>query len=166
MTVGPRTQCQNTRHAEKVTRVESALRCCLPLDLARYVIEIAASTRIQASARASFVRIRRLPMWRHGFEKTRFGKGTYQYTGSSFESDLEQWTASFRPGVYTVWIRTAHVDGTATNVGPEKMYVTPGGVCWSLFKTWEMYSLAFMPCHGRLSEYHIHVTHAVGDEND
>ena len=165
MTVGPRTQCQNTKHDETLTRMESALRCCLPPDLARHVIEIAAATRIQASARASFVRIRRLPICRHGFEKTRFGKGTYQYSGDTFESDLESWTASFRPGVYRVWMRTTHADGTATSVGPEKMYVTPRSACWSLFKTWEMYSLAFVPCHGRLSEYHIHVT-VVGDDHD
>ena len=112
------------------------------------------------------MRNRRLPACRHGFEKTRFGEGAYQYTGDTFESDFEQWTAAFRPGLYILWIRTTHIDGTAANVGPEKMYVTPGGVDWSLCKPWEMYS-SFMPCHGRLSEYHIHVTHAVfGDDHD
>ena len=53
--------------------MESALGHHLPPDLARYMVEIAAATRIQAITRGSLAHIHRLPMGRYGFEA--FGDG-------------------------------------------------------------------------------------------
>ena len=102
-------------------------------------------------------------MSRHGFEPLTafewlFGEWVYQYGGKEFERDLERWTASFRPGSYSVWLRTVHPDGVSTEVGPDHVLVSPRHVCWSLLKDWEMYSLAFVPFHRRPCEYQIHVT--------
>ena len=94
-------------------------------------------------------------MGRHGFEESRFGQGTYQYTGEDFERDLDLWTESLRPGAYFVWMTTARADGTCTNIGPERLLVTPRRAHWSELRSSEMYSLSFVRCHGRACQYHI-----------
>ena len=80
--------------------MEGVLIRRVPSDLARYIVEIAAATRIQAIARGSLARIHRLPMGRHGFQK--IGDGAYKYAGSDFARDLYLWMASFRPNAYSV----------------------------------------------------------------
>ena len=137
------------------------LRGRLPADVVQHIQTLAAATCIQAIARAMLVRVHRMPMCRHGFEPLaafETCQGVYQYGGEDFERDLERWTASLRPGAYLVWLRTVHPDGVSTTIGPERMLVSPQRVGWSLLRDWELYSLAFVPIHGRPCEYHIHVT--------
>ena len=135
--------------------MESALSHRLPPDLARYIVEIAAATRIQPTARGSLARIHRRPMGRHGFEES--GDGAYRYVGVDFARDLYFWLASFRPHAYSVCIEMTHSDGVVTMLSPERAMVSARVHC-PLFQDFEMYSNAFVPCHGRPCEHRVHVS--------
>lgn len=135
--------------------MESALGHHLPPDLVQYILEIAVATRIQAIARGSLARIHRRPMGRHGFEE--LGGGAYRYAGGDFARDLYLWMASFRPHAYSVCIEMTHTDRVATILGPERAMVSACIHC-PLFQDFEIYSSAFVPCHGRPCEYRVHVS--------
>ena len=129
----------------------------LPPDIVQHISDMAAATHVQAFARGMLARIRRMPACRFGFEQ--FDEGAYRYVGCDFDGDLARWTAAFRPGAYSASITVTYTDGMLTIIGPQRLLVTPSGLCWSLIGDWQMYSLAFVPCHGQPCEYHIHVSH-------
>ena len=137
--------------------MEDVLRHRVPHDLARHIVQLAAATCLQAAVRRLLVRTRRLPACRFGFEQS--DGGAYRYVGRDFDGDLPRWTATFRPGAYSALVTVTHTDGMHSIIGPQRLLVTPSGLFWSLIRDWQMYSHAFVPCHGQPSVYHVHVSH-------